>query len=195
MSKPIENFVTRLSSILGPHDRASTPALLKELHVHLGRFSDAELQEAATILFETQKTNKFWPAFGAMTAAAQEARTRLSKAKYPHARPVSWDQRAKVDSDAKDWAAHWLATNEIGRQALLEGWGRTLQKLLVQKYDMNVRYGQPSLENIEFQPNEISYFRKYSKPLNPRLDFWVMFGKHDGEAWYAKYCEATGVSK
>lgn len=136
MSKAIEGFAKRLMNVLGPHNTAKMPALLKEMHQHLGRYSEDELQEAATLLLASQK-NSFWPTFAAMKIAADEARTMLRKARQERT-PLGrvrrknsigeWYTPRSKSEDEAYWsrdafeAADRLINSEIGREAAQDGW-------------------------------------------------------------------------
>ena len=134
MSDAVKNFLGRLANVLGNPRTGSLAGYNQELSKILKGFTDEELQDAATIIFQTQKTSH-WPTPGLMLVAAQEARNSIQKRNRPGLGKVRrldsigepYTPRSK---EYDDWyhskAAHdeadRLINSELGRKAADDGW-------------------------------------------------------------------------
>lgn len=186
MSEPIEIFCTRMSRVFGaPKD----VGIMEEVDRAIGHFPAEVLDGAASHLIRTHKF-KSWPAIADMMEACQAQKV-YAKASGMMGMSEE-DREAKrnnVHRNAKAWAANWMATNPLGRRAILEGWARPIYRLLVQKFEINQKYGTPDLENVTFPDADLRYFSKYSRSLSHRVDLHIIFGEAEGERWYERHLE------
>ena len=192
MSKPIQKFVDRLQSVLGPHEKAKPEALLKELHVHLGKFTEEELQEAATLLFAGQKS-KYWPTFGSMVIAAEEARKKLRKIddqRTPLGRRMIRDSLgqlipAKTKSEEEGyWSrkafdeADNLVNSDLGRKAADEGWIGDLYDFCRHHRRLPIPCEQHKLIRYSRQTDELFASTTRDKALNRFVAAFLDRRKH-----------------
>lgn len=178
MSEAVRKFVSRLVTVLGEPPTASAAAYAAELTNILGGYSVAELDEAATSLFQVQKTTR-WPTPAIMIAHAKEARERLNlrqKSRGPKG------NRA----DAAAWAADWLQSNPLGRRAILECWARALRNILIQKYELD---GGPP-RHVHFDDEYLRALARSSTRIPyAKLDLVVCLGTDAAETWLPRVRE------
>lgn len=115
----IDKFTRRLMNVFGEPKTTDLGAYLAELANILGGYSDAELQEAATLLMRAAKY-RTWPLPAEMLEAAKSARRELlakgreTKPAENH-NPDPWSEQAKAAADK-------LINSDLGRKAAHEGW-------------------------------------------------------------------------
>lgn len=130
----ISSFVTRLSNVLGPPDSANPKGYVEELERLFRGYSEEELDEAATLIFQTQKTTR-WPTPAIMLACAKQGRDTLRRLNNPVRRMPrrldSLGEPYQPRSELEDWnywsreafeAADRLIQSDMGRKAAHEGW-------------------------------------------------------------------------
>jgi hypothetical protein len=163
---------------------------IEELDRALGGYSELDLDDAASYLIDHSKYRS-WPLIGEMREATKIARNRRATAYQSRQQPTS--TKSKEDParlEARRWSGQWMATNPLGRQALIERWGRQLFQLLVQKHLLNAKTGKPDLEAISFTPQDLKYYRQFNRrPMESMelCDLSVIFGSRDeGLRWQEK---------
>jgi hypothetical protein len=197
LKTPIENFAERLVLVFGkPKIEGSFADFVAEIGRALGGYSAQDLDDAASYLIDHSKYRS-WPLIGEMREATKIARNRRATAYQSRQQPTS--TKAKEDParlEAKRWAGQWIATNPLGRRALIEKWGRQLFQILVQKHMIASRLGKQEPEAINMPDDDVKYCSRFSRRPHEAMelcDLSVIFGSRDDGLRWQKQLEGMRV--